>query len=165
MAKFKLMKRYKLRNAAEGPTEGAEDDLWYAIPALGNRLDTREVCKAATRYSTVAPAEAEMVLNLLRDGVVHELQLGNSVQLGEFGWMRLSFSSEGVKDVTEFNAGSMMRNVKLVFTPSKELMRDIRDGLRFESAGVVSGGITFSDTKSYLHYRRTGELPGAEAEE
>ena len=100
MAKFKLMKRYKLRNAAEGPTEGAEDDLWYAIPALGNRLDTREVCKAATRYSTVAPAEAEMVLNLLRDGVVHELQLGNSVQLGEFGWMRLSFSSEGVKDVT-----------------------------------------------------------------
>ena len=135
--------------------------MWHAIPVVASRLDARTVCRAAMRNTTIAPAEAELVLSLLCDGIVHELQLGNSVQLGSLGWMRLSFSSEGVTDVSRFDAASMMKNVKLVFTPSKELLEDIKDGLAFENAGVVSGGFTFPDAKSFLHYRATGALPGA----
>ena len=154
MAKFKLMKRKKLQDG-DGP------EVWHAIPVVASRLDARTVCRAAMRNTTIAPAEAELVLSLLCDGIVHELQLGNSVQLGSLGWMRLSFSSEGVTDVSRFDAASMMKNVKLVFTPSKELLEDIKDGLAFENAGVVSGGFTFPDAKSFLHYRATGALPGA----
>ena len=112
-----------------------------------------------TRNTTTAPTEAESTFNLVCDGIVHELQQGNSVQLGELGWLRLSFSSEGVDDLTKFNAASMIKNVKIVFTPSKTLMADIKNGLEFENVGVVDEGFTFPSTKAYLDYKQTGQLP------
>ena len=93
------------------------------------------------------------------DGIVHELQQGNSVQLGELGWLRLSFGSEGVEDLTQFDAATMIKNVKIVFTPSKALMAEIRKDLVFENAGVVEEGFTFPTTKAYLDYKQTGQLP------
>ena len=72
---------------------------------------------------------------------------------------RLSFSSEGVDNLEDFNAASMIKNVKIVFTPSKTLMADIKNGLEFENVGVVDEGFTFPSTKAYLDYKQTGQLP------
>ena len=75
------------------------------------------------------------------------------------GWLRLSFGSEGVEDLTQFDAATMIKNVKIVFTPSKALMAEIRKDLVFENAGVVEEGFTFPTTKAYLDYKQTGQLP------
>lgn len=152
MAKFKLTKK-------KNPMKKDEPGKWYAIPCTVNRLDTRSVCKTVTRNTTTAPTEAESTFNLVVDGIPHEVQLGNSVQLGRLGWIRLSFGSEGVEDITQFDAASMIKNVKVVFTPSKELMAEIKNGLTFENVGVVEEGFTFPDTRSYLTYKETGQLP------
>ena len=117
------------------------------------------MCKVVTRNTTTAPTEAESTFNLVCDGIVHELQQGNSVQLGELGWLRLSFGSEGVEDLTKFDAASMIKNLKVVFSPSKTLLSSIEQGLEFENVGVVSEGFTFPSTKSYLKYLETGKLP------
>ena len=53
----------------------------------------------------------------------------------------------------------MIKNVKVVFTPSKELMAEIKNGLTFENVGVVEEGFTFPSTRSYLEYKETGKLP------
>ena len=115
MVKFKLTKRIN-------PQKKDEPAKWYAIPSVVNRQTTREVCKIVTRGSTTYPTEAESTFNLVVDGIPHELQLGSSVQLGRLGWIRLSFGSEGVEDITKFDAASMIKNLKVVFIPSKELM-------------------------------------------
>ena len=152
MAKFKLTKK-------KNPMKKDEPGKWYAIPSTVNRLDTRSVCKTVTRNTTTAPTEAESTFNLGVDGIPHEVQLGNSVQLGRLGWIRLSFGSEGVEDIRDFDAATMIKNIKVVFTPSKELMASIKSGLSFENVGVVDGGFTFSSTKAYLEYKETGQLP------
>ena len=152
MAKFKLTQK-------KNPMKKDEPAKWYAIPSVVNRLTTRTVCKVVTRNTTTAPTEAESTFNLVCDGIVHELQQGNSVQLGELGWLRLSFGSEGVEDLTKFDAASMIKNLKVVFSPSKTLLSSIEQGLQFENVGVVSEGFTFPSTKSYLKYLETGKLP------
>ena len=152
MAKFKLTQK-------KNPMKKDEPAKWYAIPSVVNRLTTRTVCKVVTRNTTTAPTEAESTFNLVCDGIVHELQQGNSVQLGELGWLRLSFGSEGVEDITKFDAASMIKNLKVVFSPSKTLLSSIEQGLEFENVGVVSDGFTFPSTKSYLKYLETGKLP------
>ena len=152
MAKFKLTQK-------KNPMKKDEPAKWYAIPSVVNRLTTRTVCKVVTRNTTTAPTEAESTFNLVCDGIVHELQQGNSVQLGELGWLRLSFGSEGVEDITKFDAASMIKNLKVIFSPSKTLLSSIEQGLEFENVGVVSEGFTFPSTKSYLQYVQTGKLP------
>ena len=152
MAKFKLTQK-------KNPMKKDEPAKWYAIPSVVNRLTTRTVCKVVTRNTTTAPTEAESTFNLVCDGIIHELQQGNSVQLGELGWLRLSFGSEGVEDLTKFDAASMIKNLKVVFSPSKTLLSSIEQGLEFENVGVVSEGFTFPSTKSYLQYVQTGKLP------
>ena len=152
MAKFKLTQK-------KNPMKKDEPAKWYAIPSIVNRLTTRTVCKVVTRNTTTAPTEAESTFNLVCDGIVHELQQGNSVQLGELGWLRLSFGSEGVEDLTKFDAASMIKNLKVIFSPSKTLLSSIEQGLEFENVGVVSEGFTFPSTKSYLKYLETGKLP------
>lgn len=150
--KFKFTKK---RN----PSKPDEEAKWYAIPGTVNRLTTKSVCKIVTRGSSTYPTEAENTFNLVCDGIPHELQQGNSVQLGSLGWMRLSFGSKGVSEISEFDAATMIKNVKVIFTPSKELMAAIKQGLEFENAGVVEAGFTFPTTKSYLEYKQTGKLP------
>ena len=111
--------KFKFAKKRKNPTKPQEGDQWHAIPVTTNRLTTRSLCKVVTRNTTTAPTEAESTFNLVCDGIVHELQQGSSVQLGELGWLRLSFGSEGVEDLTQFDAASMIRNVKIIFTPSK----------------------------------------------
>ena len=132
--------KFKFAKKRKNPTKPQEGDQWHAIPVTTNRLTTRSLCKVVTRNTTTAPTEAESTFNLVCDGIVHELQQGSSVQLGELGWLRLSFGSEGVEDLTQFDAASMIRNVKIIFTPSKTLMADIKNGLEFENVGVVDEG-------------------------
>lgn len=150
--KFKLAQK-------KNPVKNQENPKWYAIPVTANRLTTKAVCKVVTRGSSTYPTEAETAFNLVCDGIPHELQQGHSVQLGNLGWLRLSIGSEGVEDISKFDASSMIKKVKVVFTPSKELMAAIKSGLEFENAGVVEAGFTFPSTKAYLEYKSTGKLP------
>lgn len=150
--KFKLTPKRNL-NDPDAP------EKMYAIPAVTNRLTTHQVCKIVTNNTTLNAREAETTFNLVCDAIPRELQSGNSVQLGSLGWLRLSFSSEGVEDVTKFNAQSMIKNVRIIFTPSKELMNSVKNGLTFENVGVVEKGFTFPTTKSYVEYKTTGKLP------
>lgn len=149
MAKFKFVKRKNLQK---------KDDpaLWYASPTVVNRMSTRTVCKVVTRNTTTAPTELESGINLMCDGIPLELQMGNSVQVGTLGTLRLSFGSVGVDDIDKFNAATMIKNVKIIFTPSKELMAAVKEGLTFENAGVVDNGFTYATTRAYKEAQGQG---------
>lgn len=158
MVKFKYTKRRNPQKKDEAPK-------WYATPTIVNRMATRSVCKAVTKNTTYSPTEVEASFNLVCDSVPFQLQQGNSVQLGRLGWIRLGFGSEGVLDFKDFNPQSMIKNIKVIFTPSKELLNDIKQGLTFENVGVVENGFTYPSTKAYNEYTITGRKPGEDTEE
>lgn len=158
MAKYKLAKKVN-------PIKKDDPAKWYAIPQVVNRLTTRAVCKTVTRNTTTAPTELESAFNLVCDGVVPELHQSNSVQLGPLGSLRLSFGSEGVDDVKDFNAATMIKNVKVIFTPSKELMDAVKSGLSFENVGVVEEGFTYPSIKAYQDYKVSTRPGGGTTEE
>lgn len=154
MAKFRFVKRKNLQK---------KDDpgKWYASPIVENRMNTGTVCRLVTRNTTTAPTELESGFNLVCDAIPLQLQMGNSVQLGRLGILRLSFGSSGVDNIDDFNAASMIRGVKVIFTPSKELMAAIKDGLSFENAGVVDNGFIYATTRAFKEAQGGGgNTPG-----
>ena len=142
MAKYKLALK-------KDPNKRNESGKWYAIPITVNSLDTR----AVTRNTTVAPTELETSMNLVCDGIPALLQQGNSVRIGSLGTLRLSFSSTGVENIDDFNAATMIKNAKIVFTPSKELKAAVQEGLSFENAGVIEEGFTYPSVQDYKKYK------------
>lgn len=154
MVKYKFTKK---RNMIKPD----EPEKMYAIPAIVNRVNTRELCQVVTNNTSINHNEAETTFNLVCDSIPRELKRGSSVQLGRLGWMRLSFGSEGVDSFDKFDPQSMIKNLRVIFTPSKDLMAQIKKDLSFENVGVVEGGFTFPNTKSYLEYKQTGKLPVA----
>lgn len=148
MAKYKLALK-------KDPNKRNESGKWYAIPITVNSLDTR----AVTRNTTVAPTELETSMNLVCDGIPALLQQGNSVRIGSLGTLRLSFGSTGVENIDDFNAATMIKNAKIVFTPSKELKAAVQEGLSFENAGVIEEGFTYPSVQDYKKYK-VADRPG-----
>jgi hypothetical protein len=54
-----------------------------------------------------------------------------SVQLGEFGTVRLSLSGQGAETAADFNSETI--SARVIFTPSTELKTGLAD-IRFEKA-------------------------------
>jgi predicted histone-like DNA-binding protein len=66
------------------------------------------------------------VIENLIDILPKYLLMGKSVNLGDLGTLRVSFSSEGAVDQKQFDA-SKISGVKIRFTPSPKLKEQLRD--------------------------------------
>ena len=114
MAKYKLIKKVN-------PQKRQEPGKWYATPKSETPLSGKAMTCAATANTTTAPIEMEASLELLAKFVPQQLQQGHTVKIPGLGTFRLTFKSDGVEDINSFRANSMIKNVRIVFTPSKEL--------------------------------------------
>ena len=72
------------------------------------------------------------VIDCLLDTVPKYLLMGKSVNLGDLGTLRISFSSEGVEKPEEFNIGKI-KGLRVLFTPSPTLRKSIKD-IKLEKA-------------------------------
>lgn len=150
---FKLVKRMDPKTKAH---------KWYAIPVQKGTMTEDDVAEVSTRNTTIARHELKGSLEVLSESVPGMLLSGNSVRIGKMGTLRLSFGSEGVENIDDFDT-SMIRNMKIIFTPSKELKEALQNPT-FENAGVVEAGFTFASMKAYKEFqvsaRPEGSKPG-----
>ena len=130
MYKYKLIKR-------SNPQDKAAPRKWYATPIGEQAESVKAMTRAATENTTTAPIEMEGAFQLLSAYAKQQLQQGHIVRVGDLGTLRVSFSSEGVEDITKFNAASMIKNPRLIFTPSKEFRESVLNRLQFQNAGVL----------------------------
>jgi predicted histone-like DNA-binding protein len=114
------------------------------------KINTRSLSEEATENTTLAPAEFETTMNLFARTMPKLLMEGFSIKVDELGTFRLSFSSDGVEEITGFNPATMIKEPRIIFTPDKELLENIRNNISFENAGVVEDGFTYPSTKAYL---------------
>ncbi|MBP1639893.1 MAG: DNA-binding protein [Bacteroidetes bacterium] len=99
---------------------------WYANPVNDGKISKREIAQDIVGNSSLSKGDVLSVIENLLDTMPKYLLMGKSVSLGEFGTLRLSFSSDGVDKPEDFNP-SMISGVKVVFTPGTELKSSIQN--------------------------------------
>ena len=116
--KIKLIERRKL-GTKTGPGK------FYASPVNVGKKNLRDIAHDIAGRSSLTRGDIENVLSNFMDCLPHYLRDGFSVQLGEFGTMRLTLSSEGAATVKAFKTETIKPRV--TFTPSVELKAALRD--------------------------------------
>ncbi len=150
--------RYKLSKRPH-PLKKNEPPKWYASPNSNEPLTGKAMTRAATANTTTAAVEMESALELLAKFVPGQLQQGHTVKLPGLGTFRLTFKSEGVENINDFRANLMIKNPRILFTPSKEFRESVVKGLTFTDGGVLEDGISYA---SLADYRKAKGLTGGE---
>ena len=116
--KIKLVKRKR---------PGAKDDAGklYANPVNVGKKTMHDIAKDIAGRSSLTRGDIENVLFNFIDRLPSYLRDGFSVQLGEFGTMRLTLSSEGALDEKSFKTEKIKPRV--TFTAGVELKAALRD--------------------------------------
>jgi predicted histone-like DNA-binding protein len=99
--------------------------IQYAIPVNTGKITTKEIAEAIAGRSALTRGDIESVLLNFIDELPTFLKHGMSVQLGNFGTIRLTISSEGVEEGKPFTANNI-KGVRVVFTPSVEFKDSLR---------------------------------------
>lgn len=100
---------------------------YYAVKLNLSKVTNKEL---AEYIATRAGQSQGTVLGLLEDMFQEMLRFlydGYSVQFGDIGTLRCSFSGLGSENKDDWNTDLLSR-VKVLFTPSAELKADIRPG-------------------------------------
>ncbi len=105
---------------------------WYASPVNDGKVTKGDLAKDIVGNSSLSRGDITSTIENVLDTMPKYLLMGKSISLGEFGTLRLSFSSEGVDKPDEFNV-NMISGVKVIFTPSVELKKALED-IKFEKS-------------------------------
>ena len=115
--KIKLQKK-------KNPQKRSEEK-YYANPVNLGRKTLRDIAHDIAGRSSLTRGDIENVLSNFVDRLPSYLRDGFSVQLSEFGTMRLTLSSEGSLTEKAFNVEKIKPRV--TFTPSTELKKELAD--------------------------------------
>ena len=116
--KIKLIERRK-PGTKTGPGK------FYASPVNVGKKNLRDIAHDIAGRSSLTRGDIENVLSNFMDCLPHYLRDGFSVQLGEFGTMRLTLSSEGAATEKAFKTETIKPRV--TFTPGVELKAALRE--------------------------------------
>ena len=129
MYKYKLVQR-------SNPLVKGSPKKWYASPLSEAAQTVKAMTRAATENTTVAPKEMEAALELLGNYARQQLLQGHTVRVGDLGTLRITFKSDGVEDITKYNASAMIKEPRILFTPSREFREAVIGAIQFENGGT-----------------------------
>ena len=123
--------RYKMIERAN--PQDRSKKKWYASPVNEGKITHKSIAADIVDLSSLARGDVYNVIQSVIDTIPKYLLMGKSVNLGDFGTLRLSFQSEGVENASKFNV-NMIKNVKVVFTPSVDFKNSL-NRISFEKQG------------------------------
>lgn len=110
--KYRIVKRLNPINNAESK--------YYAAPQYMEELTVGDLAKDISDACTLNVTDVEAVLTSLVRKLPLYLKNGFKIQLGNFGRVKLSFSSKGYEKAEDVDASSITSK-RILFTPSSEL--------------------------------------------
>jgi predicted histone-like DNA-binding protein len=114
------------------PRDPQGPKMKYAVAVNAGRITLKDFAREISGRSSLTRGDIENVLSNFLDELPTFLKLGMSVQLGEFGTLRLSIASEAVDESTEFTV-AQIKGVRVIFTPGVEFKEILRQ-ISFEEA-------------------------------
>ncbi|MCG8475687.1 MAG: HU family DNA-binding protein [Cytophagales bacterium] len=109
---------------------------FYAKAVNVSDVSLRDLGKEMADQSTISPADALAVLEMLMQMIGKHIKNGNTVRLGDLGTFRLNLKSRGEETADKVSANSVIGH-KVIFRPGPEL-KDILKTTRFEKVAAVS---------------------------
>ena len=122
--------KYKLISRVN-PQDRTKSKL-YAQPVNDGTINQKIISTEIVGLSSLSRGDVSNVIESLIETMPKYLLMGKSIKLGEFGTLRLSFSSDGVETAKDFNT-SMIHGLKVIFTPSSEFKSSL-EKITFERA-------------------------------
>ncbi|MGL4858970.1 MAG: hypothetical protein ACRC5A_04390 [Enterobacteriaceae bacterium] len=125
--------------------QNRDQKRWYAQPRVFRKISATDLCKSACYGRSVVPSEIVAALEVMIHKSVERLTAGDSVTFPGLGSFRVSLSGIGADTEDEFHEG-LIRNAKIIFTPSVDLKKVIAD-VSFERCSLepakrkTSGGV------------------------
>jgi len=107
------------------PSDRNQPAKWYANAVNLGKKDLKDIAKEIAGRSSLTRGDIENVLSNFVDELPTLLKDGFSVQLGEFGTIRLSLSSYGADKPENFNTNTIA--AKVIFTPGTAVKKELSD--------------------------------------
>lgn len=123
---------------------------WYAVPSSESAMSGKALTRAATANTSTSAIEMEAAMEYLAAFIPQQLLQGHNIKVPGLGTFRISFKSKGVSDISTFNAGNMISDVRILFTPDKALRDSVINNLAFENRGVLKDGVRYASVTDYL---------------
>jgi len=114
--KYKLVRRVNPQNRAQSKL--------YAQPVNDGNINQKAISAEIVALSSLSRGDVSNVIESLLEILPKYLLMNRSLKLGDFGTLRLSFSSDGVEDAKDFNT-KMIHGLKVIFTPSTEFKQSL----------------------------------------
>jgi predicted histone-like DNA-binding protein len=115
--KYKLVRR-------KNPQDPVSPGKLYAAPVNDGKVVQQDIFADIVNLSSLSRGDVANVINSLIDTVPKYLLMGKSVNLGELGTFRVSFTSEGVEDPKDFTVDKIS-GVRILFVPGTELKKKL----------------------------------------
>ena len=113
----------KIRLVPKKNPQKREEVTFYANPLNVGRKPLDDIARDISGRSSLTRGDISNVLYNFIDCLPHYLRDGFSIQLGEFGSMRVTLSSKGAETEKTFKTETIKPRV--VFTPGTELKREL----------------------------------------
>ena len=139
------------------PQKKSDPKKWYAVPVSGEPLDDDAMTRTASAETTYSDVELDGSSKLISRHVLRQLLNGQRSRVPGLGTFRVTFGSEGVENIDDFDV-SMIRNPRIMFVLDSNLREEILSKLTYTNAGVREGDIYYGDLKSYR--KAKGLTPG-----
>ena len=115
----------KIKMVARKNPQKKSEVKYYASPVNAGKKTLRDIAKDIAGRSSLTRGDIENVLTNFMECLPSYLRDDFRVQLGEFGTMRLTLSSEGAANEKSFKTETIKPRV--TFTPGVELKAALRD--------------------------------------
>ena len=155
MFTFSFTKKKNVLRPAEAPK-------WYAVTQSKEAQSVKKMTAAATENTSTAAIEMEASIELFGKYAIKQLLDGHAVRFGSWGIFRITFKSEGVDNLDDFNTAAMIKNPRIIFIPSKEFRNSVMSEIKFQNGGVLEEGIHYA---SLADYRKAKGIPPVEPTE
>lgn len=115
--KVKAVKKVNPRNT--------DETKYYLAPVYAGELTLDELAELISDASTVNVADVAAVLKALAKQLPIFLQKGFIIELGDFGRLRLSISTDGKENADELSANDIIK-VRIIFVPSAAIKEKLK---------------------------------------
>lgn len=130
--------RYNIVQRGEPGVPGGGELKYYAAANASGEVDIDELSELIEMISTISDIDISGVLKSFIKVVPRELAKGNIVRLGEFGYFRISISSQGHETEEEVSDKSVTKR-RIIFTPGP-ILKETLNTLKFKKAANGEGG-------------------------
>lgn len=115
----------------KNPLKPDEPGKYYGQPSIDRQITMDTICRQIAGRSSLTAGDVKNVLTNFLDELPTYMLMNQSVQLEDFGTLRISFGSLGVDKPEEF-AANLIRDIKIIFTPNVKMKNRIKSEITFE---------------------------------